>query len=202
MDNKNPLIPFGWLPGHWGLKGKTRERAEAEYKYTGYKLETALANIDIEDASKLKQKQLEIDYKYGMIEEQDYDYAMLEFVTNPVERELRKLDLDYQYSDMKDIDYDKHKATIRKEPWVSVLDLNVRDDTGNFELDWNDFFVEELKEAGFKGMSDEDIVNSWFTRICRDIALEEYSGTGDFDEQLAEAENKQSADDDGRRVIK
>ena len=24
-------IPFGWLPASWGLKGKSRELAEAEY---------------------------------------------------------------------------------------------------------------------------------------------------------------------------
>ena len=40
-----PVIPFGWLPGHWGLKGKTKERARAEYELEGYDLEIALAVI-------------------------------------------------------------------------------------------------------------------------------------------------------------
>lgn len=199
-----PIIPFGWLPGHWGLKGKTKERARAEYELEGYDLEIALAVIENDDQNDYEKAKLEIDFSYGVIDEQEYAHKQLDFVADPVERALKTLDYEYQYTDMKDIDYDKKKATINQEPWVNVLDLNVREETGNFELDWNDHFVAELKDAGFKGVNDEDIVNSWFTRICRDIALSEFSGTGNFDEQLAAAEGKATppADENGRRVIK
>ena len=51
---------------------------------------------------------------------------------------------------------------------------------GSFELDWNDQFVEKLKEAGYTGPTPDIIVNQWFMEVCRNIALEEFDGTGNF----------------------
>ena len=45
----------------------------------------------------------------------------------------------------------KERATAKGEPWVSVLDTHVNKDNirnGFFELDWNDLFVLQLKQAG------------------------------------------------------
>jgi hypothetical protein len=42
-------LPFGWMPGHWGLKGKTRLRAQAEYELSGMELDLRLAEIDHAD---------------------------------------------------------------------------------------------------------------------------------------------------------
>ena len=196
------LIPFSWLPGAWGLKGTARKRAQAEYELEGYELEVELANIDFPDEQERNRQLLEIDRKYDKITKEEYMYKMLEFIKDPVERAVEELDLDLRFGKISDTEHEKKVATAKQEPWVTVIDLNVRDETGN----WNDYFIQDLKEAGFQGMSDEDIVNSWFSRICRDIALSEYSGQGDFDERLAEAENRMSkqseTDDDGRRVIK
>ena len=66
----------------------------------------------------------------------------------------------------------KERATARGEPWVAVLDTHVNKDNirnGFFELDWNDEFVVQLKQAGygFDGDPDEEIVDRWF----RDLAL-------------------------------
>jgi hypothetical protein len=44
----------------------------------------------------------------------------------------------------------KERATARGEPWVSVLDTKVNKDNprnGFFELDWNDLFIVQLKQA-------------------------------------------------------
>lgn len=202
---KKPIIPFDWLPGSWGLKGKTRKIAKAEYELRGYDLEKELAELKIEDRDKLNERLLEIDHDYGMISDEDYTYKKNEFIKDPIERAVAKIETDYKFKKINYTEYTKSLASAKQESWVSVIDLNARGTTGNFELDWNDYFIEELKDAGFTGMSDEDIVNSWFSRICRDIALSEYSGQGNFDEQLAEAENKKSNEEeskDGRRVIK
>jgi len=61
----------------------------------------------------------------------------------------------------------KDRATARGEPWVSVLDTKVNKDNprnGFFELDWNDLFIVQLKQAGygFDGDPDEQIVDRWF----------------------------------------
>ncbi|NBO28010.1 MAG: hypothetical protein EBX47_10330 [Synechococcaceae bacterium WB8_1B_057] len=69
----------------------------------------------------------------------------------------------------------KQLATERKEPWVQVLETHVNKDNlrnGFFELDWNEYFVVQLREAGFKGETEEEIVDSWFSELCRNVGSE------------------------------
>jgi hypothetical protein len=69
----------------------------------------------------------------------------------------------------------KEIATANKEPWVQVLDTHVNKDNirnGFFELDWNEYFVLQLKEAGYKGDSEESIVDAWFGELCRNVGNE------------------------------
>jgi hypothetical protein len=72
----------------------------------------------------------------------------------------------------------KDRATRKGEPWVSVLDTHVNKDNirnGFFELDWNELFVLQLKQAGygFDGDPDEEIVDRWFRDIVRGMLSEE-----------------------------
>ena len=78
------------------------------------------------------------------------------------------------------------KTTIKKknskgskkseEPMVKVLNLNVNPENprnGFFELDWNDEFVNMLKQSGYQGASEEEIVDRWFQTLCRTIGNEQ-----------------------------
>ena len=72
----------------------------------------------------------------------------------------------------------KERATARGEPWVAVLDTHVNKENirnGFFELDWNEQFVLQLKQAGygFDGDPDEEIVDRWFRDIVRGMLAEE-----------------------------
>ena len=72
----------------------------------------------------------------------------------------------------------KERATAKGEAWVSVLDTHVNKDNirnGFFELDWNDEFVLQLKQAGygFDGDLPEEIVDRWFRDIVRNMLDEE-----------------------------
>ena len=72
----------------------------------------------------------------------------------------------------------KARATELKEPWVAVLDTKVNPDNiknGFFELDWNEYFVVQLKQAGygFDGDPEEEIVDRWFRDLARNILAEE-----------------------------
>ena len=42
---KKTKLPFSMMPASWGLKGKTRAIAEAEYYYEGEELEEVLAEL-------------------------------------------------------------------------------------------------------------------------------------------------------------
>lgn len=70
----------------------------------------------------------------------------------------------------------KELATEKQEPWVSVLTTHVNKENirnGFFELDWNEYFVLELRKAGYTGASDEEVVDAWFKSLCSDVANED-----------------------------
>ena len=69
----------------------------------------------------------------------------------------------------------KELATENKEPWVAVLDTHVNKDNirnGFFELDWNEYFVLELRQAGYIGETEEAVVDQWFQELCRNVGSE------------------------------
>ena len=74
----------------------------------------------------------------------------------------------------------KDRATVKGEPWVSVLDTHVNKDNirnGFFELDWNEQFVLQLKQEGYgeDGDKEEEIVDRWFRELCANVVVD-----GDF----------------------
>ena len=75
---------------------------------------------------------------------------------------------------------EKEIATEKGEPWVQILSMEVDPENmqnGAFELDWNDKFVANLIRAGYQKDSkdtDSDIVDRWFTAVCRNVVLETY----------------------------
>lgn len=69
----------------------------------------------------------------------------------------------------------KELATEQKQPWVAVLDTHVNKDNirnGFFELDWNEYFVLELRNAGYTGETEEAVVDQWFQELCRNVGAE------------------------------
>jgi hypothetical protein len=72
----------------------------------------------------------------------------------------------------------KERATAKGEVYIAVLDTHVNKDNirnGFFELDWNDEFVVQLKQAGygFDGDPDEEIVDRWFRDLAANMLVEE-----------------------------
>jgi hypothetical protein len=69
----------------------------------------------------------------------------------------------------------REAATARKEAYIAVIDTKVNPENprnGFFELDWNEYFIVQLKEAGYYGESDEEIADRWFQDLCRNIGAE------------------------------
>jgi hypothetical protein len=66
----------------------------------------------------------------------------------------------------------KEQATLNKEPYIAVLNTHVNPEnirTGFLELDWNDYFILQLKNNGYEGSTEEEIVDVWFQELCRNI---------------------------------
>jgi hypothetical protein len=70
---------------------------------------------------------------------------------------------------------EKELATSKKLPYIKVLETQVdrkNPSNGFFELDWNEYFVDDLKKAGYTGDTDEEIVDKWFKALCQSVAAE------------------------------
>jgi hypothetical protein len=72
---------------------------------------------------------------------------------------------------------DKIAATKNGQPYVQVLgiELDAKNPRyGSFTIDWNEYFIIDLKKAGYEGKDDQTIVDRWFSDICRHVVLETY----------------------------
>jgi len=73
---------------------------------------------------------------------------------------------------------EKEIATEKGESYVNILSMEIDPENigaGAFELDWNEKFVADLVRHGYmmdKNDTDADIVDRWFTAVCRNVVLE------------------------------
>lgn len=70
---------------------------------------------------------------------------------------------------------EKEIATDKGEPYIKVIEVAFPENDakrGSFELDWNDKFIDFLRENGYNGKVDEDLVDQWFNDIARNIVFE------------------------------
>lgn len=201
------MIPFEWWPGSWGLKGKTKEIAKAEYELEGYDLDVQLAKINNRDQEdSLQRALLAVDLKYNKITEYEFYEAQLK-LDHPIEStdfKHQKLELDRRYQKISDYDYDKgiaelnndernrtiavleaelkhqritdqeferRKADTLEEPWIAMPKIGwdpINPAKTYFELDYNDYFVNFLRDNGYNG-SDEDCINRWLHDVCYSV---------------------------------
>ena len=140
---KKTKVPFSMMPASWGLSGKTRAIAEAEYYYEGEELEEILAQINAETDTDKELAKLEVQLKNGKIGQYEYDKQVAEIKQEPYVNVLKL-----------DVNPENAKA-------------------GYMELDWNDHFVKFLHENGYTGENDEAVVNKWFNDVCRTVLVQE-----------------------------
>lgn len=74
----------------------------------------------------------------------------------------------------------KQIATERGEPYFEVLSMDIDPNdinSGAFEFDWNDKMIADLIRHGYQMSAkdtDADIIDRWFTAVCRNVVLETY----------------------------
>lgn len=177
-------VPFGWLPAAWGLRGKSRKIAEAEYYHEGYNLEAELIRINIDDATERDLKMIDLALKYKTIDEYSADIrrADITYIGNAKQLALSRLDIDLKYGKITQQEYDRKVADLNDEPYMSMPKISW--DPANpsktyFELDYNEQFVTFLEQNGYVG-SEEDIINKWLNDVCNSILDEMSVNEPDF----------------------
>lgn len=172
---KKPLIPFGWMPGHWGLKGTTREIARAEYELSGVDLELKLAELKL-SPKEFSNERLAILRRHDLITVEEFEKQITELAEfeDPKKKKLAQLDIDLKYKRITQEGYDRARADILEEPWVSMPRIHwnpLGKARAYFEIEYNDYFLKQLRDSGYEG-EDSLIVNQWMNDVCANI-LEE-----------------------------
>jgi|TARA_R110002167_G_scaffold164159_1_gene361078 hypothetical protein len=86
--------------------------------------------------------------------------------------ELEKINFKYGHIDQHA--YDKNMANHNGEDYIRVVGMELDEGQpgkGFFELDFNDNFVEYLAKSGYEGLEPDQIVDSWFSDLCKNIVL-------------------------------
>ncbi len=179
---KKPKIPFRLWPGSWGLRGRTREIAEAEYTLSGLELELRLIEITEDNPLQREIKNIRAQQKYNKISEHEAEQKIVALsVEEGQARDIALLDLELRYKKIDKTEYEKKLADIKEQPWVAMPNISwdPADPTKSFfELDYNNYFVTYLRNNGYDGESDTTVVEKWLTDVCRAVATE-FSDTGD-----------------------
>lgn len=170
-------IPFKFLPAAWGLKGRSRAIAEAEYYFTGMELEMKLAELEEEDLDRRAIRILRIQKHYNNITPLDFDLQSSEITlkNKPDDLAIEQLEIQFRHHQLERPEYEKKMADLKEEPWVSMPNIqwNPNDPKQSFfELDYNDFFVSFLRENNYVGATDEIIVEQWLNDICRSVVMD------------------------------
>ena len=169
-------------PKNWFLSEKEKLKLKAKKHFYGESLERALADIDYpittdENGKKSNRlAHLAIDEKYGRIDTFTLKMKEAEIVNDDkLELALAQLEIKKSFQKINDIAYEKELKTLHGEPWVSAVSITMnplKPQEGFIELDWNEQFVDSLRDAGYTGEKPELIVQSWYDSLCIDIAKE------------------------------
>lgn len=141
-----------------------------------YECERQLASVartglDLHDAL------IDVECKFGRLSPYDAAVQKLTKRTESLStgaklaQSLGMLDIDLSFDRITRTEYDKRGATLREEPWVSVVNAGFDPKQGidgvYFEFDWNSHWIEFLRLNGYVGYNDEQIVEDWFADVCR-----------------------------------
>lgn len=147
-------------------------------KMSKYDFEKAvLENKEMTDNER-KIALLRIEYEHGKITEYDYDKSIVPFKElSEVDEKIERLHVEYEHHKISKTQFEKELCTLQEKPWVGVIDQSIDLDKGvngfYIELDWNDYWIEFLRLNGYTGLSDEHIVEQWFSDVNNTFQSEE-----------------------------
>lgn len=135
-----------------------------------------LINYPDQDSEEAVKAMLKHDLKHKKITEKTYDERLLDLKfsdKNTIEYKLALLDIAKKHGELSELAWEKESATVIQQPWFNIVGADQRaGGTGTtlaVELDWNEYFPRFLEAQGWTGMTDDDIVNSWFEEAMRQM---------------------------------
>ncbi|AQW88792.1 virion structural protein [Serratia phage BF] len=162
------------------IKFKHNVFDELEYELNKVQIDFEKALIHKLTAS---QKKLDLQLKYGRIDEKTYDTESIELIQDEDKKYLAALEFSLKYGDITQSEYDKELKTHNREPW---FEFNVDFDESENDLvvtfDYNEYFWKKLRSEGHPGTDEHEIIDNFIKDWGRKLATEDYNG--DFDTKL------------------
>lgn len=108
---------------------------------------------------------LVIERDFNKISSEEYDRAMVALDFAGDELLLETMHLDFKEGKITENEYAKQVANINGTAWVAG-DIKL-DGKGKpfMEMDWNEAFIEGLRDKGYSGLNDEEIIGTWWTNV-------------------------------------
>lgn len=142
-----------------------------EYEYAIWKLKY--------DDKENEEEILNLKLQYNKISSEEYEREITKLQYTGVEQEIALAELDLKQNKIDEKTYEKTVATLKNEPWIGIKNDGYDPKQGVsglfFEFDWNNQWISYLKENGYRGQSDEEIVEKWFQDTCRAVIMDEIS---------------------------
>lgn len=161
-----------------GLQDDPKERVTidlAHGRITLYEHDIAMAKLLHADGND-ERALLDVDLRHGKIDAYTHACRAAEILYPQagLDRDLFMAEVDREFHKIDKNGYEKRRATLLEQPWIGLLgakfDLNEGVDGVYFEFDWNDFWITFLRLNGYTGESEQQVVDNWFTDVCRSQA--------------------------------
>lgn len=135
------------------------------------KLDKEYNTDDLKKLPEYKLKVLEANKKYNNISDYEYELETTKILNkDKSEKELKVLELDLmlKYKKIEPVEYCKTKYDILEKPWYTYT-MNC-DEENNYEeprveMIYNKTFIKVLKEKGYFGDSDEEVIESYLKQL-------------------------------------
>ena len=90
----------------------------------------------------------------------------IDFEPGTVEHLIEGYGIDFEEGRLTERELEKLTKTALKESYIGG-DVKYQGDGGVFfDLDWNEYWIEELKENGYTGENDDEIMQKYFSALC------------------------------------
>jgi hypothetical protein len=161
-------LPFWAQPATWLLQGSARERARAHYmNEEGPELDRALLDLDFEPGSQDHALQsLNIDHAQGLVDDRTYELRRAAILHSGVDLDIEVVGIELRYGNLTEQEAAKKVATLKQESWVGGPVVHDGEGGVIFDLDWNEYWIDELRQNGYTGSSDQEVMQKWFAALC------------------------------------
>ena len=171
------------------------------------KLDKEYNTEDLKKLPEYKLKVIELNKKYNNISDYEYELEKLKVLNREkTDKELKVMELDLmlKYKRIDPVEYCKKKYDILEKPWYSYT-MNCDEENGyeepRVEMVYNQTFIKVLKDKGYFGDSDEEVIESYLKQLYASQIKDEITDYIDDQEEQTHIKTPIRADIGNNRKI-